>query len=987
MAAAPAPVAPDRPDAFISYSRRDKPFVDACIVPALEARGKDLWIDVDDIRGGAADWRATVWAGIEASRVVVFVLSPDSLKSKVCGEELARAVALNKRIIPVLRRPVDELPVPDALARPNWILAREEDDLDKAVAALVTAVETDEAWLSRHARLTQRTAEWLRADRDPSYLLRGSDLGAAERWLEEQGRHAQSPTADQIAYIAAGRKAAGRRQRLLLGGVLLALGVSVALAIVANTERLDAEAQRRSAQSQALAARAIDAARRDPEAALGLALRAARLRDSALVERALREAVAAAGWTRLLRARPRGAVNDVDLSPDGRHAVVASENGTASVWDVRSGRRTATLRHRGGAVNSVQFSPDGRRVLSAGRDGTARLWDLEGGALRVFEAGGASVASASFDARGRRVIAATDHGDAQVWDLARRAPPLRLRGGADDYRSLTPLSPDGRHALTAGADGTVHVWTLARRTRQPLDLRPAGIDEAVTTMAYDPAGRRIAVGYSFGSVCLWTLRDRRATSRCSAAQTNTITDAQFSADGAHVVTTSTDGTAVVRTTANGRAIATLRHGAPVHGASFDPGGGRLVTAGDDRVARIWSLAGTELRSLRGHTDAVVEARFSTDGRRVLTGSDDGSAGVWAPGADSMTLPGAPLRDADVAISPDSRRLLAVDAAGRAVVWDRRRREPTPLQGAMISNEEDLAPCDRYTGCAPWSADSASVAGVDRRGRATIWNARTGVARPLGGKPAAGAAFTPDGGRVAVLGAGGVRIVDPATRRIVTTLREGPDVTTLSVSFTADGVRALTVGDDGAVELWDVARGRRVGPRASADVPAAAALAADGAWLAVGMSNGAVRLHDLRGGGVRTLEQHVGPIMSVAFDRAGTRLVVASEDRTASVWALGPPARLQAVLRGHAERLRSAEFSRDGRFVLTAARGASARLWDPALETTVLELRKSKRGAARFSPDGRFIALGAVDTAELQRCLVCAPRGALVAIARERLPRR
>src|SRR5215203_6786284 len=150
-----------RPDAFISYSRRDKDYVESRLAAALEARGKNLWIDLDDIRGGASDWRATVWAGIEASRVVVFVLTPDSVRSRVCGEELAHATSLNKRIIPVLHRPVEGLAFPEALERPNWILIRDEDDFDAGVAALVTALETDEAWLDMHARLTQRTAEWL----------------------------------------------------------------------------------------------------------------------------------------------------------------------------------------------------------------------------------------------------------------------------------------------------------------------------------------------------------------------------------------------------------------------------------------------------------------------------------------------------------------------------------------------------------------------------------------------------------------------------------------------------------------------------------------------------------------------------------------------------------------------------------------------------------------------------------------------------------
>ena len=56
-----------------------------------------------------------------------------------------RAAELNKRIIPVLRRSVDGLPVPPALERPNWIFARPEDDFEASVTSLVEALELDEA--------------------------------------------------------------------------------------------------------------------------------------------------------------------------------------------------------------------------------------------------------------------------------------------------------------------------------------------------------------------------------------------------------------------------------------------------------------------------------------------------------------------------------------------------------------------------------------------------------------------------------------------------------------------------------------------------------------------------------------------------------------------------------------------------------------------------------------------------------------------------
>jgi hypothetical protein len=91
-----ADTAPARPDVFVSYSRRDKAFVEGILLPALTGRGKDVWIDLEDIPP-AADWREQVLGGVAAANALIFVLSPDSLASRVCGEELERAVELNTR--------------------------------------------------------------------------------------------------------------------------------------------------------------------------------------------------------------------------------------------------------------------------------------------------------------------------------------------------------------------------------------------------------------------------------------------------------------------------------------------------------------------------------------------------------------------------------------------------------------------------------------------------------------------------------------------------------------------------------------------------------------------------------------------------------------------------------------------------------------------------------------------------------------------------
>lgn len=106
-------------DLFLSYSRRDDAFARR-MHDALNGAGQDVWADWEDI-APTADWMATIYEAIEDADAFVFVLSPDSVESEICGRELAHAAGLNKRIIPVLLRDVDPKIVPEPAARHQWI--------------------------------------------------------------------------------------------------------------------------------------------------------------------------------------------------------------------------------------------------------------------------------------------------------------------------------------------------------------------------------------------------------------------------------------------------------------------------------------------------------------------------------------------------------------------------------------------------------------------------------------------------------------------------------------------------------------------------------------------------------------------------------------------------------------------------------------------------------------------------------------------------
>lgn len=161
-------------DVFISYSRRDKEFVQQ-LVTRLEADKRDVWVDFEDIPF-ASDWWEEVRKGIESSRVFVFTISPHSLESDVCGLEINHAVQNRKRMIPILYREAKDIPLPSNISHLNWIDFSQEERFEEAVRKLLETVDTDLESNQRQTRLLLLAKEWEKHSHSNSLLLRGDGL-------------------------------------------------------------------------------------------------------------------------------------------------------------------------------------------------------------------------------------------------------------------------------------------------------------------------------------------------------------------------------------------------------------------------------------------------------------------------------------------------------------------------------------------------------------------------------------------------------------------------------------------------------------------------------------------------------------------------------------------------------------------------------------------------------------------------------------------
>ena len=122
---------------FVSYSRIDRSAAES-VRHHLERARSSVWLD-DELTGGQS-WWDTILESIRSCELFVFLLSPDSLRSKACQAELRYAVELRRPLLPIMVRSVP-LHLAPRVIRDTQLIDYTERTADSAVA-LVTAVAT-----------------------------------------------------------------------------------------------------------------------------------------------------------------------------------------------------------------------------------------------------------------------------------------------------------------------------------------------------------------------------------------------------------------------------------------------------------------------------------------------------------------------------------------------------------------------------------------------------------------------------------------------------------------------------------------------------------------------------------------------------------------------------------------------------------------------------------------------------------------------------
>ncbi|NOH02225.1 MAG: TIR domain-containing protein [Chloroflexi bacterium] len=942
---------------FISYSRKNKSFVRK-LNAAIDEAGIEAWVDWEGIPF-SADWMATINSAIEASDAFVFVITPDSLKSKYCYKELEIALQLNKKIIPVVyHEPERRTKLHPKLSSTNWVFLRpKKDNFREVIPKLVETVLTDLEWVQQHTNLLQRAVQWKQKKENPGYLLGGSSLEEAEQWMAKSTEdEKRQVTPLQAEYIRACREYASRRQRrftftfgimLVVSIIALMFAIRLWVQLMESEERAkknaaDAQASAEFANMRRSLAEESEkrALRNENEAKARCAAAQARtysgrpgeLDTSTLLALESLERFPSTEAEDVLRnnlsrmaipagqMRHTGRIWNISVSADGQYIVSASADDTACVWNMTGGKKYC-VQHDGDVTDAL-ITNDNSLLITASKDGTIRLWDFESGQLNTILDYESPVLDIDINARNKILVGGLENENVAVvnLDLRRTVYTFNFSNGPVN---VVKFHPNGDWLSVGVKNGRVRLWKVSTGVLQPGPYHEAEVFD----IAISPDGK-IMVSISADS----TARISRAE---SGRQTHVlqhpdwVRDVAFAPDSSWFATASDDKIVRVFDANTGVEKIRMYHGSFVQKVEVSPDGNWVASTGSDLSVRVWDAQSGALMLEPFLDDTGSALVFSPDGKRIIAGDRSGNITIW----DISSL----YARVGIIEFPQRANKAKFDPAGNWVLintndrnlWQIPVSEITTIHdgglGTPILTFDEVSAQTKISPDSKWVA--VSINSETGSPRALLYNLETQVLHTLPHDTnISGLAISPDSKRLATTNEGNsiVYIWDIETGQLANSI---PFEETAFTSAYSPRDSILAIGLTNKIVLWDTASGKEAAALKQVGRIRSLNFNSDGNWLATTTSEGSINIWDMNETDLtapryRFLQD--GRITSLDFNSRKQWLASGGDDGYVYLWDLSTG---QEVMRiPHGDSVAGVSFSPDGQLLATVSRKI-VQFWD------------------------------------------------------------
>ena len=207
-----------------------------------------------------------------------------------------------------------------------------------------------------------------------------------------------------------------------------------------------------------------------------------------------------------------GKVNALHFSADGATLVVAAGitglDGVAELYSVATAQKLVRFEGHRDAVQDAELSPDGRWLATAGYDRSIRLWTVADRSLVWSNSvHNGAVFDLAFDPSGTVLASASADQTVKLWRVRDGVRLDTLNQPQGDLNRVL-FTPDGQHVLAVGADRRIHQWRFVSREApalNPVVTARFAHEAGIVSMVLSRDGRHLVTGAIDRSLKQWRL--------------------------------------------------------------------------------------------------------------------------------------------------------------------------------------------------------------------------------------------------------------------------------------------------------------------------------------------------------------------------------------------------------------------------------------------------------------------------------------------------